>query len=243
MVVEFSTTIFLFILYQIIQMKKLLLFLIVCSSEYKLYAQAASYTDPAQAYLRLALEKNDGGGETVRVGTYKVMGTPYLFGEQHKSSIYTKDGNATNVKLSYNTYNQQIEVYNEGHSFYLQPGKTVEFSQPLFFVGAAQIGSTEKCIFQVVSTGKKYNLYKKYKSELGYVSTNYVQSELRQFDLNFEYYYTDNQQKTAKRLKLNSNTIKKEFKAVKDITAYVEDESFTNNTEFSLIKLFLYLNE
>lgn len=229
--------------------------MIVCSSEYKLYAQAASYTDPAQAYLRLALEKNDGGGETVRVGTYKVMGTPYLFGEQHKSSIYTKDGNATNVKLSYNTYNQQIEVYNEGQtkpiikewntidSFYIQPGKTVEFSQPLFFVGAAQIGSTEKCIFQVVSTGKKYNLYKKYKSELGYVSTNYVQSELRQFDLNFEYYYTDNQQKTAKRLKLNSNTIKKEFKAVKDITAFVEDESFTNNTEFSLIKLFLYLNE
>ena len=141
-------------------MKKLFLFLIVCSCAFELNAQAAAYTDPAQAYLRLALEKNAGGGESVRVGTYKVIGTPYLFGEQHLGSIYTKDGNASNIKLSYNTYNQQIEVYNEGQtrpivkewntidSFYIQPGKTAEFSQPLFFIGAVHIGSTAKCIFQ-----------------------------------------------------------------------------------------------
>lgn len=46
------------------------------------FSQAASYTDPAQAYLRLMLEK--GGTEVVRIGSFKVTGTPYLFGEKNQ---------------------------------------------------------------------------------------------------------------------------------------------------------------
>jgi hypothetical protein len=215
-------------------------------------AQAAAYFDPAQAYVKLLLDKD--ASSTVRIGGYKVVGTPFLFGEKHIGNIFTKDGNALNIQLSYNTYTQQVDVYNAGadiaiikelasvDSFLLKGNKGGPMENDLHFVNAATTSSTEKAFFQIVYQGSKYILYKKYKSELGYVSTNYVQSELRQFDLSFEFFYTNVATKTTKKLKLNSYSVKKEFKSQAGIDELINDEAFSNNPEFSLIQLFTVMN-
>jgi hypothetical protein len=216
------------------------------------FSQAASYTDPAQAYLRLMLEK--GGTEVVRIGSFKVTGTPYLFGEKNDGNVFTPSANTLNVQVSYNTYSQAIEIVEQGKSapfilenrdvdsFYLKVVNQENISQPLFFVHGKYIYSKEKQFFQLVYKGSQFSLYKKYYATLGYVGTNYIQSDLRQFDLNFDYYYTNQADQKIKKLKLSSSAIQKEFKTKTGITEFFQSEEFSNNPEQALIKVFQFLN-
>ena len=72
-------------------------------------AQQASYVDPAQAYNRILVEK--GANSYRQVGNYKVIGSPFLFGEKNKGNIYSKPETAKNIELSYNIYNQEVAFY------------------------------------------------------------------------------------------------------------------------------------
>ena len=98
-------------------------------------------------------------------------------------------------------------------------------------------------IFRKYIKANRYSLYKRYKSELGYVSTNYTQTELRQFDLTYEYYYTDSQKQGVNKLKTNANSIIKEFKRIKDITPVFTYDDFSVNQEEALKKTFRFLNQ
>ena len=178
-------------------------------------AQAASYSDPAQAYLRVLLEK---GGESnqQQVGTFKVVGTSFLYGGNLIGDVYFKNGSAKNVLITYDTYKQSLGVnagddgkalmkqLEELDSFVLKAGPKTEFKTDLKFISILPLDSSKKLFLQRVVTGPRFNLYKAYTSDLGYVSTNYIQSELRQFDLNYTYYYTDNTKPGLKKLKLSS---------------------------------------
>ena len=220
----------------------------------QLQAQMVAYSDPAQAYNKLLIDKNDGSSYS-RIGTFKVIGSSYLFGEKQTGSVYTKDGTALHIPVSYNTYTQQLEAYTAGQdkpilkdidavdSFRLEPTKISDYTKEMFFVNALHAGATEKAFFQVVYEGSKYNLYKKYKSVLGYVSTNYIQSELREFDLEYEYYYSDKTTKQVKKLKASASSVRKEFKGVKDLTGVADETSFGANPENALLKVFIVLNQ
>ena len=94
-----------------------------------------------------------------------------------------------------------------------------------------------------VVEGQRYLLYKTYQSQLSYVSTNYIQSELRQYDLNYEYYYTDKLKPGLKKLKTSAGAIKKEFKDTEGIIAIVNDNAYSHELETSLIRIFEILNK
>jgi hypothetical protein len=216
-------------------------------------AQQLSYSDPATAYMRLLLEKS-GEGSYQQIGNFKVVGTSYLYGPKLAGDIYTPKEKATNIQLSYNTYNQQIEAYQnnserpiimklaEVDSFRLIAARNADFKEDLLFVNATKLDPSKKFFGQVVASGKRFNLYKAYKSELGYVSTNYVQSELRQFDLNFDYYYSDSAKAGLKKLKVTPGGLKKEFNEIADITTFANDEELGTNPEYALRKIFTVLN-
>jgi len=157
------------------------------------------WTDPALNHNKLIQQQNGGDGTYKLSGTYKVIGTQFLFGEHHKGDMFAKEAKAYNIYLSYNTYNQEVEFYSAANtdkplikepgtvdSFIINENISLGILSPLKFVYGATIGSNDKYYFQELFAGKKYNLYKRYKSDLGYVSTNYIQSELRQFDLLFD---------------------------------------------------------
>ncbi len=234
-------------------MKKIFILITVSFASIASFAQAVAYSDPAQAYVKLLLDKD--ASTFSRIDGFKVIGTCYLFGEKNTGSVFAKEGKAINISLSYNTYNQQVEVYSEGQekpiykdwqtidSFFLKSTHaSSDYKQELQFVNAKLIGSQEKGFMQIVYTGLKFTLLKKYKSELGYSSTNYIQSDLRQFDLNYDYFYLNNQTKAVTKLRKNSSSIRKEFKFIKDIDTLVNDDVFTTNQEAALVQLFVVLN-
>jgi len=127
-------------------------------------------------------------------------------------------------------------------SFVIKRDSSSEISEDIKYVYGAAIGVPEKTYFQVIETGKRFSFYKRYKSELGIVSTNYVQAELRQFDLSFDYFYYDAQTKTLKKLKSNLSNIIKEFKSSKDITPVADPDLYSVNPEAVLRKIVDYLN-
>ncbi len=110
------------------------------------------------------------------------------------------------------------------------------------FVYGSVLGSADKCYYEEIYTGKRFSVYKRYKSDLGYVSSNYIQSELRQFDLGYEYFYTDTESKVVKKLKPNAGSVIKEFKNIKDLSPVADNDAFTVNPEDALRKIFNYLN-
>ncbi len=212
------------------------------------------YVDNALSYNRLIREKT-GEGVYKLIGQYRVIGTSYLFGERNKGNLFSTEAKAYNISLSYNTYNQEVEFYSTANpdkplvkepgsvdSFVINENPELDITKPLKFVYGSHIGSDDKYYYLEIYKGKTYSLYKRYKSELGYVSTNYVQSELRQFDLLYDYYYTNTETKEVKKIKANASSVIKEFKKVKDLSNIVNGDDFSSNPESALKKAFESLN-
>jgi len=213
------------------------------------------WTDPALNHNKL-LQQNSGEGMYKLIGTYKVVGSSFLFGEHHPADMFAPEVKAYNIFISYNTYNQEVEFYSVGNpakplvketgtldSFILHQNIDLGIINPLKFVYGSVLGLKDKYYFQEICTGRRFSLYKRYKSELGYVSSNYIQSELRQFDLEYEYFYRDSEGKGIKKIKPNAAGVIKEFKDVKDLSSVTSVDAFTANPEEAFRKAFLYLNQ
>jgi hypothetical protein len=217
-------------------------------------AQQASYFDPAQAYNRLLIEKNNG---TYRqVSNYKVTGTSFLFGEKNNGNVYATNEGGENIPLTYDTYTQSVDFYPSGSSKALtkEPGTLDSFvikrnpeamlENDITFVYGSTLGSKDKAYFQVVSKGSKVSLYKKYTAQLGLVTTNIVQAELRQFDINVDYYYADSTGKGLKKLKISAKNLVKEFGAIKkDLSSIINEDDLMANRDNELKRLFTEINK
>lgn len=213
------------------------------------------WTDPALNHNRLLIQHTSEGMYKL-IGPYKVVGSSFLYGEHHSADMFAPEVKAYNIFVSYNTYNQEVEFYSNGNpdkalvkepgtldSFIIHQNIDLGIINPLKFVYGSVLGVKDKYYFQEVCMGKRFSLYKRYKSQLGYVSSNYVQSELRQFDLEYEYYYTDTEGKGIKKIKPNAAGVIKEFKDIKDLSAVVSVDDFTANPENAFRKAFEYLNK
>jgi len=213
------------------------------------------WTDPALDHNRLIQNKNSGDGVYKLIGPYKVIGTQFLYGDTVKADLFSTEAKAYNIHISYNTYNQQVEFYssaNPDKPLVKEPGEVDSFTIQksidknilidLKFIYGAHLDTKEKSYFQEMYKGSQFSLYKRYKSELNYVSSNYIQSELRQFDLEFEYFYYDNVKKILKKIKPNASTVIKEFKDVTDLSGSVKNEEFDVNKEEAMKKAFEILN-
>ena len=216
-------------------------------------SQALSYLDPASAFLKIFLEKGS-EGTYQQIGNFKVIGTSYLFGEQLKGGIFTKTEKSENVKLGYNTYNQSVDVNFNGvqsitkkaaevDSFFIYANNSEFIKNDLLFYSSALVSPKAKDgFYQVISTGSKYNLYKGYTAALDIVSTNYIQSDLRQFTLEYNFYYTDNITKDFKKLKLSKKKIVDDLKKIMDVSIFLDEEELDKNPENALKKVFNALN-
>ena len=216
-------------------------------------SQALSYLDPASAFLKIFLEKGS-EGTYQQIGNFKVIGTSYLFGEQLKGGIFTKTEKSENVKLGYNTYNQSVDVNFNGvqsitkkaaevDSFFIYANNSEFIKNDLMFYSSALVSPKAKDgFYQVISTGNKYNLYKGYTAALDIVSTNYIQSDLRQFTLEYNFYYTDNSTKDFKKLKLSKKKIVDDLKKIMDVSIFLDEEELDKNPGVALKKVFNALN-
>lgn len=222
---------------------------------HQLFAQALSYVDPASAYLRVMLEKGE-GGTYQQIGAYKVTGTSYLFGEKLRGAVFAGKESGSNIAISYNTFTQELDIYLNGSSLaiikpaalvdsfvLLKPEESKYIRENLFFYGSHILDSKLKpCFLQVIAPGKRFSLLKAYNSTLDFVSTNYVQSDLRQFSLEYTYFYYDSKIQKLNKLKLNKKKIIEAFKDVKDVSTMLRDD-FSSQPEENLKAIIAALNE
>lgn len=218
---------------------------------YSIIIGQSTGTDPALSYNKYLVLNN--GNTYTLVGNFKVVGSPYYFGSKHLGKIFTGDKKSHDALLKYDIYNQTVEFFSsveqieplikvagEVDSFMIKKDSLIK--EDISFIYGSQIGTTDKAYFQVITVGKVFNLYKKYRAELGIVSTNYIQSELRQFDLSYEYYYLDLKTKELKKLKANFRNLKKEFSPYKDISLAISEDQYKADPQVGVKKIFEFLN-
>jgi hypothetical protein len=186
------------------------------------------------------------------VGGFRVVGTPYLFGEKLEGKVWAKEGQSTEQTfVSYNTLKQEVEVYMPGYTKPISKDvQTVDSFQlsvkqdgapmVLLFVNSKHAGYGEKTFLQKIVSGKN-RLFKQYRTELSNLTDNLAQRDVRQFDLTATYLYADEKNVFTK-LKVNPRALGKEFSEVANINTIVTTESLSNNTELVLKQIFAHLN-
>lgn len=200
------------------------------------------WVDPALSHNRL-LREQMGEGAYKLIGPFKVIGTPYLFGERNKGNMYASDATAVNLELGYNTYSQELEFVSPGtskplvkapgevDSFTFLANTTVGLSQDIRFIYGKYLGSGEKAYFQELAVGPKMGIYKRYKADVGYVSSNYVQSELRQFDLLYDYFVYNASTRSLKKIKNSFSAIQSALSAFGEVSTVFTSDSFAVNPD------------
>ncbi len=219
------------------------------------YSQALSYVDPAIAYQRIMVEKGQ-EGTYQQLGNFKVIGTSFLFGEQLGGNAYAGNEKSSNIKLGYNMYNQTVELYINGSnlkiiktpseidSFLISQHSSDFVKEDMHFVSSKSISNIKikDCFLQVLYKGKNNSLYKFYTATLDYVSTNYIQSELRQFGTAFTYYLFDEKKGELKKIKLTRKKLMEEFSSITGIETAVSDEEFDKQPEQTSVKILSFIN-
>jgi hypothetical protein len=217
------------------QTKFLVLAIFFFSYTANAFAQAGSYTDPVQAYNRLVIEKNSNSNKYYQVGNFKVVGTPYLFGEDQAGDVFSSTGSIPRVNVRYNIFTQEVET----SAKYGGSANTVSIDianvdsfilianenhvADLKFVNRKLFNSKPRGFLQEVYKGKEYSLYKSYNSVLEIVTNNYIQSELRQFAVNYSFYYNKKGSSDIILLKNNDSFLKKEFAFKTDISSFLSE--------------------
>lgn len=229
----------------------LLLVTTLCAS-LQIFGQAASFGDPASSYNRLLIE-NKGENAFYQIGTYKVKGSPYFFGEKNTATVYAGKQTARNIPASYNMYNQSIDFYEgiakltkecaEVDSFRLEGNSKVGLEQAAVFLNGRLLGAKKCAFYQVLSEGPRFKLYKLYTAEIGSLQGAYVGSEMRQFDIRTDYFYIDSTNKKLKKLRTNAVALTNEFKGFPAVREELANGDIEQQKESTLKHIFTALNE
>jgi hypothetical protein len=124
----------------------------------------------------------------------------------------------------------------------LAPDEKADRLMPWKFIYSTGVGETDKAYYLEIFSGPHYSLYKRYKAQLDYDNSNLGQSELRIFEITYEYFYSKPGTKGLKKLKPGVSNLIKEFKDVKDLNLVVDKDTFTANPEVEMRKAFKALN-
>lgn len=118
-----------------------------------------------------------------------------------------------NIKINYNTFINQIEVPIPMEEVIVDSFRIVSHVDDslltnLTFISSKVLGA-EDIGFYLRINDWQFTLYKKYNSTLGIATSNYIESDLRQFELNYDDYYLNKKAGKIKKIKFSYNGIKK----------------------------------
>lgn len=187
-------------------------------------------------------------GEYLRIGQYKVKGTPYLFGESFEGKLVFEGGSVTSRdKVLYNLYEQKAGPDIRGEI--LETTKQLdEFSmnlpekfggQTLLFKHSRLFNKSDlNVFFNVISDGPKTAFLKIYRIRLIPDPTNMYDKESRLFEQYFDYYLFTSGNLTKVKLR------KKDFvKALQSIPGAEEKIDEANIDFFSEKEIALLIAE
>lgn len=157
-------------------------------------------------------------GQYIRIGAYKVKGSPYLFGESMPGEIMVNgESQFKKIEIFYNIYEQKAGISNNGEfvdvdkgisSFMLNvPSKfgtgVLKFDEVAYFNAGKMKG-----YFNVLAEKQgKYSFLRYFSAKLIPDPDNMMDKDVRVFDQNVDYYLYNAQTKSLKKVKLRSKDI------------------------------------
>jgi hypothetical protein len=185
-------------------------------------------------------------GDYIRIGQYKVKGTPYLLGESFPGTLTYKGGAKSDTKILYDLYNQRAgaDVKNSILESE-QPVEEFSISLPakfggntLLFKSSESYGNTTlKNYFNVLADGSKASFLKIFKIKLISDPTNMMDKEQKVFEQYYEYYLYNKATKELGKIKLKEKDIVKQLGDEEFVKSLISKGSLDVSNEIDVIKL------
>ena len=185
-------------------------------------------------------------GDYIRIGQYKVKGTPYLLGESFPGTLTYKGGSKSDTKILYDLYNQRAGA--DVKNSILESEQAVdEFSislpakfggNTLLFKSAESYGNASlKSYFNVLEDGSMTSLLKVFKIKLISDPSNMMDKEQKVFEQYYEYYLYNNSTKELGKIKLKEKDIVKQLGDEEFVKSFITKGSLDVSNEIDVIKL------
>lgn len=185
-------------------------------------------------------------GEYLRIGQYKVKGSPYLLGESFPGTLTYKGGAKSDTKILYDLYNQRAGA--DVKNSILESDQVVEEfsislpakfgSNTLLFKSADAYGDgSMKNYFNVLEEGAKLSFLKVFRIKLVGDPQNMMDKEQKVFEQYYEYYLYNKTSKALNKIKLKEKDITKQIGDEEFIKSFTSKGNFDYSNEFDVMKL------
>ena len=190
-------------------------------------------------------------GDYIRIGQYKVKGTPYLLGESFPGTLTFKGGLKSDTKIYNDLYNQKVGA--DVKNSILESDQVIEeFSillpakfggNTLRFKNTEAYGNTSlKNYFNVLEDGAKASLLKIFKIKLVSDPSNMMDKEIKVFEQYYEYYLYNKTNKELSKVKLKQKDIAKHLGDEEFVKNFIAEGDLDVSKEVDAIKLILAFN-
>ncbi|HVG40157.1 MAG TPA: hypothetical protein VM888_01000 [Chitinophagaceae bacterium] len=206
---------------------------------------AFAQPDPVRDFNRHIIEK--WGGDYIRVGPYRVKGSPFFLGESFPGMLKYKGGKTIkNTNVLYNLYEQKAgvdlknEIYESGEvleEFKMElPDKFGK--QSLLFKNSSLYGDgTLKSYLNVLAEGSKASFLKQFKTKLIPDPTNTLSKDDKVFEQYYEYYLYAKGGAGLQKIKLRQKDILKELGDDPKLKDYISKNGLDLSKEEGVIQL------
>ncbi len=185
-------------------------------------------------------------GDYIRIGQYKVKGTPYLLGESFPGTLTYKGGAKSDTKILYDLYNQRAGA--DVKNSILESEQAVEefsISLPAKFGGNTLLfKSTElygngslKNYFNVLVEGSKASFLKVFKIKLISDPSNMMDKDQKVFEQYYEYYLYNHSTRELGKIKLREKDIAKQIGDEEFVKTFISKGNLDVSNEVDVIKL------
>jgi hypothetical protein len=185
-------------------------------------------------------------GDYIRIGQYKVKGTPYLLGESFPGTLTYKGGAKSDTKILYDLYNQKAGA--DVKNSILQSDQALEEftitlpakfgGNTLLFKSTEVFGNTSlKNYFNVLEDGTKVSLLKIFKIKLVSDPSNMLDKEQKIFEQYYEYYLYNKTTKELSKMKLKEKDIAKQLGDEDFVKSFIAKGDLDVSNEVDVITL------
>lgn len=212
---------------------------------------AFSQADAIGAFNRFVV--HNWAGQYVRIGNYKVKGSPFLLGESFPGKIRLMGSNVSQpAKVLYNLFEQKAGPGTEDQI--LVTDKLVEEfiidlpekygGVPLTFKHCGMYAKPKlNCYFNVLTEGPSVAFLKAYRIRVVADPANMMDKELRLFEQYYEYFLINRKSNSeVEQVKLKKKDFENELSSLEGAPAIFKSTQFAYATEEDFIKLVNAIN-
>ena len=190
-------------------------------------------------------------GDYVRIGQWKVKGSPYFLGEPFPGILnYTDGKSAKSDKILYDLHNQKVG-FKQGNDALESLNSVESFSislpdrygnKNLVFRNSAAFGDNSNTYYNVLEDGAKLVFLKQYKTKLVPDSRNMLDKDAKMFEQVYDYFIYNKGTKTLHKIKLREKDLLKELEAEPAAKDYVTKSVASLSTEHDFITVINTVN-